>query len=119
MHQENLITKLGRAIDEYWAERKQTTSEVYIDSSSWQQYRRWLPSRGNVLFTTFMIGLLIWAQSTGAIGLFASNGTNASSIGTNCLSRTPCKRRRRTSHADDWHGVPPLQCSHGQRTFMD
>ena len=82
MHQENLITKLGRAIDEYWAERKQTTSEVYIDSSSWQQYRRWLPSRGNVLFTTFMIGLLIWAQSTGAIGLFASNGTNASSIGT-------------------------------------
>lgn len=82
MHQESLITKLSRAFDEYRAERKQATSEVYIDSSFWQKYYRWLPNRGNVLFTIFMIGLLLWAQSAGAIGPFAISGTTAVSTNT-------------------------------------
>ncbi|MFZ1754032.1 MAG: hypothetical protein WAU10_09820 [Caldilineaceae bacterium] len=41
--------------------------------------RSWLPSRGNVLFTTTMILMLVWAQTAGA---FPSLDTSATSTGT-------------------------------------
>lgn len=34
-------------------------------------WHKWLPSRGNVIFTLLMIGILLWAQKVGAISLGA------------------------------------------------
>ncbi|MFZ1754037.1 MAG: hypothetical protein WAU10_09845 [Caldilineaceae bacterium] len=41
--------------------------------------RSWLPSKGNVLFTTLMILMLVWAQTAGA---FPALDTSATSTGT-------------------------------------
>jgi len=41
--------------------------------------RSWLPTRGNVLFTTLMIALLVWAQTAGA---FPALNTSVASTGT-------------------------------------
>ena len=45
--------------------------------------RKWLPSRGNVLFTFVMIAVLLWAQSAGAVSFLAPrNSQLAASTGT-------------------------------------
>ena len=36
----------------------------------------WLPNKGNVIFTVFMIAITLWAQSAGAITLGATTATN-------------------------------------------
>ncbi|CAG1009761.1 hypothetical protein ANRL4_04085 [Anaerolineae bacterium] len=41
-------------------------------------WRTWLPSRGNVLFTLLVIGALFWAQSVGAFPSSAPNAPTAS-----------------------------------------
>jgi hypothetical protein len=45
-------------------------------------WRAWLPSRGNVLFTSLVIGALFWAQSVGAFPLPAPAAPTAASTGT-------------------------------------
>ncbi|MGB1249931.1 MAG: hypothetical protein ACPG8W_04810 [Candidatus Promineifilaceae bacterium] len=43
---------------------------------------KWLPSRGNVLFTLLVLGLLFWAQSVGAIANLVPATLNPSSTNT-------------------------------------
>lgn len=45
-------------------------------------FSRWLPTRGNVLFTLLMIALLLWAQTAGALPLFSSPSTTNTSQST-------------------------------------
>ena len=45
-------------------------------------WRAWLPSRGNVLFTLVMIAVLLWAQSAGAVSLLAPRNLQLASTGT-------------------------------------
>jgi|GEM_PF-2556888 len=45
-------------------------------------WRAWLPSRGNVLFTLVMIAVLLWAQSAGAVLLLAPGNAQLASTGT-------------------------------------
>lgn len=73
---ENLLQVLGK----WWAKRQREHSAAIVSQNG--NVQKWLPSRGNVLFTTFMIGLLLWAQSAGAIGPFAVSGASATSTGT-------------------------------------
>ena len=40
----------------------------------------WLPSRGNVLFTLVMIGVLLWAQSAGAVPFRAESAASTGTI---------------------------------------
>jgi hypothetical protein len=42
--------------------------------------RKWLPSRGNVLFTLVMIAVLLWAQSAGAVPFRAESATSTGTI---------------------------------------
>ena len=43
-------------------------------------WRAWLPSRGNVLFTLVMIGVLLWAQSAGAVPFRAESAASTGTI---------------------------------------
>ena len=43
-------------------------------------WRAWLPSRGNVVFTTLMVGLLFWVQSAGALPLGSPAGQSTNTI---------------------------------------
>ena len=45
-------------------------------------WRSWLPSKGNVLFTLLMIGILLWAQSAGALPQSLIPNTRSLSTGT-------------------------------------
>jgi len=44
-------------------------------------WRKWLPSRGNVLFTLLVIGLFFWAQNAGAISIGAPMAAPTSTAG--------------------------------------
>lgn len=44
------------------------------------EWRSWLPSRGNVLFTLALISLLLWAQSAGAVPFRAESVASTSTI---------------------------------------
>ncbi len=74
----NLLILLG----EWWEERKaqrQTTAEI----SPSERWRRLSPSSGNVIFTLVIIGLLVAAQSVGALPLGrAPTAPEAASTGT-------------------------------------
>lgn len=60
-------------LSNWWRKRK--ASET---SSPWE---KWLPSRGNVVFTLLVIGLFFWAQQTGALP-----GQAATTSSTNTIS---------------------------------
>jgi hypothetical protein len=72
----NLFFVLGE-----WWENRQTRIRSGEPASS-NNKTRWLPSPGNVLFTLLMIGLLLWAQSAGAIPLPRMPASAASSSNT-------------------------------------
>lgn len=139
MDQESLVTKLGKAIDEYRAERKQAVSNALEDSGSSEQHsagiRKWLPSRGNVLFTLVMIGVLLWAQSAGAVpfsatgaestGTIAYQGRLADSVGnplTSTLNMTFQLYAASTGGAplwtEQWTGSNSVQVSDGLFNVM-
>jgi len=80
--QQNLFFVLGNALGEWWEARRShqhgARSEPLPNDRS-----RWLPSRGNVIFTLAMIALLIIAQSAGALPLGRPLAApNATSTGT-------------------------------------
>jgi len=77
MTQRSLITKLMEVIDEDRAERRESAPPSE-PKTGWQ--RRWLPSRGNVLFTLVMIAVLLWAQSAGAVPFRAESAASTGTI---------------------------------------
>jgi len=61
-NQKGFITRFG----EWWDEQQAHHHEVSTTRAS-SHLTTWLPSRGNVIFTLAMIGLLVLAQSVGAL----------------------------------------------------
>jgi len=49
-------------------------------SFGWRGIERWLPSRGNVLFTLVMIAVLLWAQSVGAVPFRAERAASTGTV---------------------------------------
>ena len=62
--QKGIITRFG----EWWDEQRIHRHQVATARSS-SRFAAWLPSRGNVVFTLAVAGLLILAQSVGALPL--------------------------------------------------
>ena len=60
-------TNLFIILGEWWLNRKNTDHSVTIPPE-----RRWLPSPGSILFTLLVVGLLVWAQTAGALPGLAS-----------------------------------------------
>ena len=57
-------------LDEWWQQHSARRKER---SHSYQEKRRWLPSPGSILFTLLVVGLLVWAQTAGALPGLASS----------------------------------------------
>jgi len=64
-------------IDEDRAERRESAPPAE-PKTGWQ--RRWLPSRGNVLFTLVMIAILLWAQGAGAVPFRAESAASTGTV---------------------------------------
>lgn len=76
--QKGLITRFGEWWDEQQAHRHQAST-----TRPSSRLTTWLPSRGNVIFTLVMIGLLVLGQSVGALPLGRlSSAPAATSTGT-------------------------------------
>ena len=69
--QKNLLIVVG----EWWQQRQANRKEYRRDN-----WNGWLPSRGNVLFTLVMIGVLLWAQSAGAVPFQAESAASTGTI---------------------------------------
>lgn len=57
--------------------------DIHLSIPLWQptwfhNWRAWLPSRGNVVFTLLVVIVLFWAQSAGAFGLGRTNAPTTS-----------------------------------------
>jgi hypothetical protein len=77
--QKNLLIVVGE-----WLEERQRHRSVRVtEKTSSRRLGRWLPSPGSVIFTLVMIGLLLWAQTAGALPLPGDlNAPDAPSTGT-------------------------------------
>jgi hypothetical protein len=83
MSDKSLLTRLGETIDQYRRDRHATqtiatTTKTYTHITYW---RWWLPTPGNVLFTVFVIGSLLWAQTVDAISLGAPLSATTATAG--------------------------------------
>ncbi len=118
-------------------QRKRFSFEVPWPSLriSRQAIASWLPSRGNVLFTTLMIMLLLWAQTAGAFPALDSSAASTGTIayqgrladsGGNPLTTTVNMTFRLYSAAtgslplwsEDWTGSNGVQVSDGLFNVM-
>ena len=63
-------------------EQKEFNIRIPWPTLRWEkeQLGRWLPSRGNVLFTLVMIAVLLWAQSAGAVPFLAESAASTGTI---------------------------------------
>ncbi|MFZ1754034.1 MAG: hypothetical protein WAU10_09830 [Caldilineaceae bacterium] len=105
------------------------------DGDTVRNLRTWLPSRGNVIFTTLMIMLLVWAQTVGAFPALNSTSNSTGTIayqgrladsGGNPLTTTVNMTFRLYSTAtggsplwqEDWTGSNGVQVSDGLFNVM-
>lgn len=105
------------------------------DSDTVRNLQTWLPNRGNVVFTTLMIMLLVWAQSAGAFPALSSSAASTGTIayqgrladsGGNPLTTTVNMTFRLYNAAtggtplwtEDWTGPNGVQVSDGLFNVM-
>jgi hypothetical protein len=80
--QKGFITRFGEWWDEQQTHRRQAATHDRLSN----RLAGWLPSRGNVIFTLVMIGLLIAAQSVGALPLGRPQGIAPTSTSTSTIA---------------------------------
>ena len=83
----SLLSHLSEALDHYRAERR-TVASAQTPSEAPRRLRYLLPTPGNVIFTLVMIGVLLWAQSAGAVSLLAPR--NSQSARAQSPTRAAC-----------------------------
>ncbi len=81
-YNKGLLTRLGETIDRYAAERHMAKAIIATPPQASLNRRHWLPTPGNILFTMLAIALLIWAQNSGALSLFAAPNAQSASTST-------------------------------------
>ena len=77
--QKSLLIHLGEALDHYRAGRR-TVAAAQTPPEPRRRLRHLLPTPGNVIFTFVMIGVLLWAQSAGAMPFRAESAASTGTI---------------------------------------